>query len=106
MKTNPGTPLERLLLEKKEVRRLCRVQEQRLSDDWLYIRNNAGHLLVSELMTTLWRTRKVNSPKSEKSGVRGLAAMVWKMARPFVWRWVAGVGWRVFRNMFVRKREE
>lgn len=110
MKIKTYTPLQRLLLEKKEAQRLCHIREQRLADDWRYIRENAGHLLASELTTMFLRTRQTGNRRYEKSGatsgMRDLGTLVWQIARPIVLRWAAGIGWRIIRNMFVRKREE
>lgn len=46
-KINPRSPYGRLLLEKQEVERLCKLQEQQIAAEWQYVQNNAGRLLMS-----------------------------------------------------------
>ena len=45
-KVNPKTPLGQVILEKREIRRLCQETEEKISADWQYIRSNAGRLDV------------------------------------------------------------
>ena len=108
-KIDPNTPFGRLLIEKKEIRRLCQVKEQQLADDWAYIRNNAGRLLASELAAVFLKSRRNGDRQTAKNGSMPkfgeFANIAWQIARPLVYRWAALAGWRIIRSMFVRKRE-
>lgn len=108
MKIDPRTPLGQLLIEKREVNRLCRTQEERIAEDWRYMRNNARRLLASELTSVFLRPGRPGGGKGKgnRSGGWELAAVAWQFARPMVFRWVAGVGWRIIRNMFVQRRRD
>lgn len=108
---DPLSPLGQLLLEKREVEELCHIQEEQLTQDWYYIRSHAGHLLVSELKSLFFRIRREYSRQGVRtggdSGIGGeIAATAWQFLRPMVYRWAAGVGWRIVRDMFVRKPKE
>lgn len=108
---DPLSPLGQLLIEKREVEELCHERERRLIEDWHYIRDNAGHLLFSELKSLFFRIRREYGRKGEGTGIKPggggeLAATAWQFLRPMVYRWAAGMGWRMVRDMFVRKPKE
>ena len=57
------TPLSKLQADKQRLHLLCRIQEQKLNKEVLYIRENAGRLLFSDI-SALFSTS--GSSKSEK----------------------------------------
>lgn len=61
----PLTPLEKLISDKERIRRQCVIQEQKLNDDFSYIQENAGNLLISGFTTLLFpntKSKKQNLP--------------------------------------------
>lgn len=94
------------------MRRLSRIQEKRLTEDWQFIRNNAGRLLISEfrpMFSHVYRERAWNGNrvgKNNSAGNHEWLSVVWQIARPVVLRWVMGMGWQVVRNMLRKKRGE
>ncbi len=47
IQNKPLTPLEKLISDKERIRKQCVIQEQKLNDDFSYIQENAGSLLIS-----------------------------------------------------------
>ena len=107
-KINPKTPLGQVILEKREIRRLCQETEEKISADWQYIRSHAGRLMWSEISAVLMPHRRNNG---EKQGGPGFAGnpwinMAWQLGKPILYRWMGEVGWQVFKSMFCRRRAE
>ena len=48
------TPLERLISDKERIQRQCKRQEQKLNEDFSYIQENAGSLLLSGLSSLIF----------------------------------------------------
>lgn len=89
-KVNPKTPLGQVILEKREIRRLCQETEEKISADWQYIRSHAGRLMWSEISAVLMPHRRNNG---EKQGGPGFAGnpwinMAWQLGNRFF-----TVGW-------------
>ena len=61
IQNKPLTPLEKLIFDKEQIRRQCVVQEQKLNDDFLYIQENAGSLLISGFTGLLFPNTKSTS---------------------------------------------
>lgn len=102
----PLTPLEKLISDKERIRRQCVIQEQKLNDDFSYIHDNAGSLLLSGFSTLLFPNTKTKKTDSENSSaitdqqpsapigfsdylsiVQGLLPVAWDVARPFLLTW-------------------
>lgn len=103
----PQTPLEKLISDKRRIRRQCVIQEQKLNDDFSFIQENAGSLLLSGVTTLLFPNSK--STKKENESVpahakndtplaslgisdylgiaQGILPLVWDVARPFMITW-------------------
>lgn len=103
---NQPNPLEILISEKEQIRIKCRLQEQKLNDDFSYIQQNSGNLLLSGLSSLLFPSRKSESSseaaKTESreespsiilglsdylSMVKGLLPVVWDIVRPVLITW-------------------
>lgn len=103
---NPQTPLEKLISDKRRLRRQCAQQKQKLTDDFSYIQENAGSVLLSGVTTLLFpnnKTKKkeetlpVISPNKTvipSLGVKdyldiaqGLLPLAWDVTRPFLITW-------------------
>lgn len=57
MNNQQQTPLERLISDKERVLSQCRQKEQKLNDDFSYIQENAGTLLLSGLSSILFNSK-------------------------------------------------
>lgn len=55
---NRQTPLEKLISDKERIQRQCKRQEQKLNEDFSYIQENAGSLLLSGLSSLLFPSNK------------------------------------------------
>ena len=105
-RSQPMTPIERLLMEKKTLAEQCSLREKQLSEDFEYIRNNASALFLSGLSELLFSS--FSSPKKSDSqalvdntpavsgslatsGLLGLAGkltpIVWEMVKPALIKW-------------------
>ena len=58
IQNKPLTPLEKLISDKERIRKQCVIQEQKLNDDFSYIQENAGSLLISGFTTLLFPNTK------------------------------------------------
>ena len=101
------TPLEKLISDKQRIRQECRVQEQKLNDDFLYIQENAGNLLMSGISTLLFPKSKAKTTQTENtpaapsadgspislglsdylSVAQGLLPVAWDVVRPLLITW-------------------
>ena len=67
-KTNkPLSPIERLIAEKNDINIKCRLQEEKLNKDFIYIKENASSLLLSGLSSLIFSSGsdKKNSKKND-----------------------------------------
>ena len=55
---NPQTPLEKLISDKRRIKRQCIIQKQKLNDDFSYIQEHAGILLLSGVTSLLFPNSK------------------------------------------------
>ena len=55
---NPQTPLEKLISDKRRIKRQCIIQKQKLNDDFSYIQEHAGSLLLSGVTSLLFPPAK------------------------------------------------
>lgn len=107
-KINPQTPLEKLISDKRRLRRQSVLQEQKLSDDFSYIQENAGSLLISGVSALLFPNSKSKKPEENAPATtpdhkntilpslgltdylgiaQGALPLVWDVARPFLLTW-------------------
>ena len=120
------TPLSKLQTERQRLRLLCRIQEQKLNEEVLYMRENAGRLLFSGI-SALFSTS--GSSKSEKkkavalspvpsvaslSSLRpadllslgtGLIPYAWELAQPLLIAWGIRRAKKWIGNLFSSKRK-
>lgn len=101
-KINPRSPYGRLLLEKQEIKRLCNLQEQQIADDWQYVQSHAGRLLMSGVTSMFFHRGTGGGGGESQGGGKRMMGLAWQLARPLLFRWAAGAGWRLIRNMFRR----
>jgi hypothetical protein len=106
--TTPS-PLETLLADKERIRQQCRQQEQKLNEDFSYIRENAGSLLIfgipSLLAGTFGGVKKKNdsspagySPSADIQDIslslsdylsigKTMLPTIWEIVKPAVITW-------------------
>ncbi len=111
--TKPQTPIEKLLSEKEELRERCALQQKKLNDDFLYVRENAPRLLLSGFTTLLFpdtdRKKASQSTPATKTNNSSSAAIdypsiakellpvAWSVAKPVLLSW----GIRKIQGWFV-----
>lgn len=64
---NRQTPLEKLISDKERIQRQCKRQEQKLNEDFSYIQENAGSLLLSGLSSLLFPSNKSTTKTNDKN---------------------------------------
>lgn len=104
---SPQTPQEKLISDKARIQQECQMREQKLNDDFSYIQENAGSLLLSGLSALLFpgtkQSKKTNdnSPASVTPGQsaipfglseyislgKNMLPLVWDIAQPFIMTW-------------------
>lgn len=67
IQNKPLTPLEKLISDKERIRKQCVIQEQKLNDDFSYIQENAGSLLISGFTTLLFPNTKSKKTESTET---------------------------------------
>lgn len=60
------SPIERLFADKIDVREKCRIQEKKINADFVYIRDNAGGLLLSGMSSLLFPSKDTNEKSAGK----------------------------------------
>lgn len=121
------TPLERLNSDKQKFRNLCTTQEQKLQDDFTYLHENMGSLLLSGFSNLLFPKTKSKTPapdaktntlahSSEHSNghlnasdyftiALGAVPLVWDFTRPLVMTWgIKKVREWLIKKIFRRKK--
>ena len=104
---NQQTPLEKLISDKERIQRQCKRQEQKLNEDFSYIQENAGSLLLSGLSSLLFPSNKSTTKTNDKntapvtagqpsialgisdylSIAKGMIPIAWDLAQPFIMTW-------------------
>ena len=123
IQNKPLTPLEKLISDKERIRKQCVIQEQKLNDDFSYIQENAGSLLISGFTTLLFPN--TNSKKTEStetattasqpvtpigfsdylSIAQGLLPVAWDVVRPFLLTWGIRKAQSWFTNLLFKKKK-
>lgn len=121
------TPLERLNSDKQKCRDLCTVQEQKLQDDFTYLHENMGSLLLSGFSNLLFpKTKSKTSTSDAKTQTPahsnahanghlstsdyftialGAVPLVWDFTRPLVMTWgIKKVREWLIKKIFKRKK--
>ncbi|MCD8269860.1 MAG: hypothetical protein LUD46_16290 [Parabacteroides sp.] len=117
------TPLEKLISDKKRIRRQCVLQEQKLNDDFSYIQENAGSLLLSGFTTLLFPNTKSKKTESTETATppilptvhlgisdylgiaQSLLPAAWDVAKPFLLTWGIRKAQSWFTNLLFKKKK-
>lgn len=119
---NQQTPLQKLISEKEEVRRKCQLKGEKLNDDFAYIQQNSGSLLLSGLSSLLFPKTKGQSDSASKSTAesslnqtvslelsdylsmaKGMMPVLWDIARPILITWGIARARSIFTKILHRK---
>lgn len=124
---NQQTPLEKLISDKTRIQEQCKIQEQKLNEDFSYIQENAGSLLLSGLSSLLFpsnkSTTKANTSRSDTTSstaglpsmplgigdylsvAKGLLPFAWDLAQPFIVTWGIKRARKWVTNLFFKKKK-
>lgn len=124
---NQPTPLEKLISDKSRILEQCKVQEQKLNEDFSYIQENAGNLLLSGLSSLLFpgnkSTTKTNTNERTTSSsttgqpaislgfgdylsvAKGMLPVVWDLAQPFIMTWGIKKAKKLATNLLFKKKK-
>ena len=123
IQNKPLTPLEKLISDKERIRKLCVIQEQKLNDDFSYIQENAGSLLISGFTTLLFPNTKSKKTESTETATtasqpetpigfsdylsiaQGLLPVAWDVVRPFLLTWGIRKAQSWFTNLLFKKKK-
>lgn len=122
------TPLEQLISDKQRLEEACRVHEQKLSDDFSYVQENAGSLILSGISSMLFPSAKSNTKKEASPGImasaasaathslslglsdylsiaKGIFPFAWDIAQPFLFTWGIKKAKNWFTHLLFRKKK-
>ena len=120
---NRQTPLEKLISDNERIRKQCFIQEQKLNDDFSYIQENAGSLLISGFTTLLFPNTKSKKTESTETATtasqpvtpigfsdylsiaQGLLPVAWDVVRPFLLTWGIRKAQSWFTNLLFKKKK-
>ena len=123
IQNKPLTPLEKLISDKERIRKQCVIQEQKLNDDFSYIQENAGSLLISGFTTLLFPNTKSKKTESTETATtasqpvtpigfsdylsiaQGLLPVAWDVVRPFLLTWGIRKAQSWFTNLLLKKKK-
>ena len=60
------SPTEQLLADKIDIKEKCRIQEKKINANFVYIRENAGGLLLSGMSSLLFPSKNTNEKNAGK----------------------------------------
>lgn len=105
---NRQTPLEKLISDKERIQRQCKRQEQKLNEDFSYIQENAGSLLLSGLSSLLFPSNKSTTKTNDKNTApvtAGQPSIAWDLAQPFIMTWGIKKAKKWFSNLLFKKKK-
>ena len=123
IQNKPLTPLEKLISDKERIRKQCVIQEQKLNDDFSYIQENAGSLLISGFTTLLFPNTKSKKTESTETATtasqpvtpigfsdylsiaQGLLPVAWDVVHPFLLTWGIRKAQSWFTNLLFKKKK-
>lgn len=101
------TPLEKLISDKQRLLGECHIREEKLNEDFSYIQEHVGSLLLSGVSSLLFPSTKSHAKKEDSSHkpvstassglslgmsdylsmAKGLLPMAWDIAQPMLLSW-------------------
>lgn len=122
----PLSPLEKLISDKEQIRKQCALQEQKLNEDFSYIQENAGSLLISGFTALLFPNTKSKKTESadptasslspEQAAIpigfadylsiaQGLLPVAWDVVKPFLLTWGIRKAQSWFTGLLFKKKK-
>ena len=117
------TPREKLKAERLRLQQACLLQEQRLNEDFAYVQENAGSLLMSGLSMLLFPSNKKHTKEQKQttatttqvpvslglsdylSVAQSLLPVAWDVVRPLLAAWgIQKIQTWIIRKLFKKKR--
>jgi hypothetical protein len=120
------SPLEKLLADKEQIRQQCRLQEQKLNDNFSFLHENAGSLFLSGLSSWLFpgsgtanknkalpsseRSQAVHAPASSPGFPDLLSVgkifipVLWDIAQPVIIAWGIRKARKIIGNALTGKK--
>lgn len=121
------SPTEQLLADKIDIKEKCRIQEKKINANFVYIRENAGGLLLSGMSSLLFPAKNTNeknagkvlansNKNSEKTNnnrfsifdylaiSKSLLPLVWDILQPIALTWGLNKSRSLITKLFSRKR--
>ena len=122
---NRQTLLEKLISDRRRIQQECTIQEQKLNEDFSYIQENAGSLLLSGLSSLLFPSNKSTTKTNDKntapvtagqpsialgisdylSIAKGMIPIAWDLAQPFIMTWGIKKAKKWFSNLLFKKKK-
>lgn len=123
--SNQQTPLERLIAEKERILSACERQGHKLDEDFTYIQDHAGNLLLSGLSSFLFPGKKssaktgvstampmVPGSSSVSMGIsdvlsilKGMIPIAWEVVQPMLMAWgIKKAEKWIYNRLFKKKR--
>ncbi|MDR1523750.1 MAG: hypothetical protein LBS79_00645 [Tannerella sp.] len=100
IRNRPLSPIEQLLADKTNIKAMCREQEQKLGEDFAYLRENVSGLLLSGISSLLFSSGKAGKKTDERnesnvpfaaSGylaiTKSLLPVIWSIVQPMLITW-------------------
>ena len=108
MKRQP-TPLDMLMAEQRRVRESCRVQEQKINEDFKFIHDHSGRILFAGISSLFFSKRREPVENDEKKETeeqnpmlgmmfKNIPPLLWETALPILLRWGVGRIGNLFRR--------
>ena len=117
------TPREKLKAERLRLQQACLLQEQRLNEDFAYVQENAGSVLMSGLSMLLFPSNKSRTKEQKQTTVtttqvpvslglsdylsvaQSLLPVAWDVVRPLLTAWgIQKIQTWIIRKLFKKKR--
>lgn len=124
MKTEQS-PLEKIRARKEKLRVSAKMQENKIGNNFKYIQNHGGKLVLNSIKSAVFPSRNENNIQSKPSslpltltdlalggvssvmkGNKGLLPMIWNFAQPFVLTWGIKGAKKLIGGIFSRKKKK
>lgn len=119
MKTNKVSPLEELRIEREIVRQQCAESEDRLAEQWDYLSDNAGSLLLNAAVSNITGlfgfghkshkssdTKQIAQAASSGNGIMSMLSsyypLIWDIAQPLIWKFAMNK----IKSIFTKKNKK
>ena len=95
------TPLDMLMAEQRRVRESCRVQEQKINEDFKFIHDHSGRILFAGISSLFFSKRREKAEgQIPMLGMmfKNISPLLWEAALPILLRWGLGRVGNLFKK--------